>query len=60
MNVISAKSKSNAQKSEKFFMCHPYAAFWTIFIGLPTFILVAVFVTATAILLPVSWLLGWL
>lgn len=54
-------AESNFDASaERFFFYHPYLGFLTAFVGIPIFILVAVTISTTAIMLPVSFLLGWL
>lgn len=40
--------------------CHPYIAFLSVFIGVPIFILTAVGICTTAIVLPISWIIGWI
>lgn len=39
---------------------HPYLAFFSVFIGMPMIVLAAVCVCTAAVMLPVSWLAGWL
>lgn len=39
---------------------HPYLAFFSVFIGMPVVVLAAVCACATAVMLPISWLAGWL
>lgn len=45
---------------ERFFFHHPYLGFFTAFIGIPIFILGAVTLSTTVIMLPLSFLFGWL
>ena len=39
---------------------HPYLSFFCLFVGMPFFILAAVFACTSAVLLPLALLLGWL
>lgn len=43
-----------------FFFHHPYPGFFIAFIGIPIFILGAVAIGTTAIILPLSFLFGWI
>lgn len=45
--------------AEHFFFHHPCLGFFTAFIGVPIFILAAVTISTTVILLPLSFLFGW-
>lgn len=47
-------------KAARFVAAHPLAGFIIIFIGMPIFVLIAVGISTTIIMLPISWLLGWL
>lgn len=51
VHTISAKHKKFVKKA---------LAYFIIFIGLPLFVLITVFVSATAVILMVSWCMGWL
>ena len=42
-----------------FVRVHPVFGMVTVFVGLPTFILLSVFLSATAITLPMALLFGW-
>lgn len=46
--------------AERFFFHHPYLGFLTAFIGIPIFILGAVTISTTVIMLPLSLLFGWI
>lgn len=46
--------------AERFFFYHPYLGFFTVFIGMPIFILGAVVISTTVIMLPLSFLCGWI
>lgn len=46
--------------AERFFFHHPYLGFFTAFIGIPIFILGAVTISTTVIMLPLSLLFGWI
>lgn len=46
--------------AERFFFHHPYLEFATAFIGIPILILGTVAVSTTVIMLPLSFLFGWL
>lgn len=46
--------------AEGFFFHHSYLGFFTAFIGIPIFILGALTISTTIIMLPLSFLLGWL
>lgn len=48
------------EKTERLIFKHPLLGFVGMFVGVPLFILIAVGVSTTAVMLPVSWLLGWL
>ena len=48
------------KKTERFAIHHPYIAFATIFIGMPLFILMIVTIATMILVLPVSWIFGWL
>ncbi|KAF5061689.1 hypothetical protein DSECCO2_312620 [anaerobic digester metagenome] len=48
------------QEAERFLFRHPVLGFLGIFIGVPIFVLIAVCVGTTLMMLPVSWLLDWL
>lgn len=43
----------------KFMKCHPLIAFFLIFIGMPIFILLAVFALVYLIALPLGFIMGW-
>lgn len=45
--------------AERFFFHHPYLGLFTVFVGMPIFILGAVAISATVIMLPLSLLFGW-
>ena len=62
INTILTSPKQNKfdKAVEKFMYRHPYVAFLTLFIGMPIFILIAVFVCTTVAILPISWAMGWL
>lgn len=54
-------AESNFDASaERFFFYHPYLGLLIVVVGMPIFILVAVAISTTAIMLPVSFLLGWI
>lgn len=46
--------------AEHFFFHHPYLGFFIVFIGMPIFILGAVAISTTVIMLPLSFLFGWI
>lgn len=46
--------------AERFALCHPFGALLAMFIGIPIFILIAVAVATTLIILPMAWIFGWL
>lgn len=62
MNTILTSHKQNKldKAAEKFMCRHPRIAFFTLFIGMPILILIAVFVGTTLIMFPISWIMGWL
>lgn len=55
------ESHSYCEKQmEKFLFHHPIIGLLLIVVGMPVFVLLAVAVSSTAVMLPVSWLMGWL
>lgn len=46
--------------AKRFFFHHPYLGFFAFFIGIPIFMLGAVIISTTVIVLPLSFLFGWL
>lgn len=55
------KEESNLDASvERYFFHHPYLGYFTAFIGIPIFTLGAVTIGATVIILPLSFLFGWI
>lgn len=38
---------------------HPYLSFLAAFVGMPLFILTSVLLGTMAIILPISWMMGW-
>ena len=46
--------------AERFTFHHPYLAFLAMFIGMPIFILIAVFISTVVIIFPIAWIFGWL
>ena len=43
------------------FVCRrPVLAFLCLFIGMPLFILLSVFITSAILVLPLAWIFGWL
>lgn len=53
--------KSNFDASvEHFFFHHPYLGFFIGFIGIPIYIFCAVTISTTVIMLPLSFLFGWI
>ena len=47
-------------KAEKFMWRHPFIGFFSIFIGMPIFILVCVCISTIAIVFPMAWIFGWM
>ncbi len=47
-------------KAERFLWRHPFLGFFSIFIGMPAFVLAGVCVSTTLVLFPIAWLMGWL
>lgn len=62
MNTILTSHKQNKldKAAERFMGRHPRTAFFMLLVGMPIFILAAVFVGTTLIMLPISWIMGWL
>lgn len=62
MNIILTNPKQNKfdKAVERFMYRHPYAAFLALFVGMPIFILIAVFVCTTVIVFPIAWIMGWI
>lgn len=54
------KEHSLDSAAECFFFHHPYLGYFTAFIGIPIFTLGAVTIGATVIILPLSFLFGWI
>lgn len=48
------------QDMERFAFRHPHFTFLAMFVGVPTFILIAVFICTVLIVLPISLIFGWL
>ena len=48
------------QKAENFIFKHPFLSFVGIVVGVPIFILAAVGVSTTIVILPIAWMFGWL
>lgn len=46
------------RSAELFAFHHPYLAFLAIFIGMPIFVLIAVFISTVAITFPIVYILG--
>lgn len=59
MQSIHKFEKRFDQCAEHFVFHHPYIAFFTILVGIPIFILIAVTLFTVSITLPISWLMGW-
>lgn len=45
---------------ERYFFHHPYLGYFTAFIGIPIFILGAVIISTIVIMIPLSFLFGWI
>ncbi len=45
---------------EHFAFRHPRLAFLAMFVGVPIIILIGVFICTVLIVLPISWIFGWL
>lgn len=60
-SVQKRKSKKDIdQQIEQFAFNHPFLLFWTMFVGVPIFVLIAVAVCACTIVLPLGLLFGWM
>lgn len=46
------------RSAELFAFHHPYLAFLAIFIGMPIFVLIAVFISTVAITFPIAYIFG--
>ncbi len=62
MNTILTVHKQNKfdKVVERFMHSHPYIVCLSLFIGMPIFILIGVFLCAAAVMLPISWIMGWI
>lgn len=58
-SIQTAESNFDASV-ERFLLNHPYLGLLTACIGVPVFTLAAVTISTTVIMLPVSFLFGWL
>lgn len=46
-------------KAEQFFWKHPLFGFFSIFVGIPIFVLACVCLSTIVIVFPMVWLFGW-
>lgn len=62
MMTILANLKQNKFNTmvENFMSHHPYVTFLALFIGMPLFILIAVFVCTTSVALPIALVMEWI
>lgn len=60
MNRVHAWEAGFDKKAVRFASHHPYLAYLAVFIGMPLFILGAVFLSTTVIMLPLALIFGWL
>lgn len=60
MKSIHKMEKRFDERAERFAFHHPYLACLVMFIGVPSFILIAVAATTMLITFPVAWIFGWL
>ncbi len=62
MNTILPNPKQNKYDKtvDRFMHNHPCIAFLALFIGMPIFILIAVFACAAAIMIIMSQIMGWI
>ncbi len=58
ISIHKAEDRCNAA-AQRFFSHHPVLGYLTAFIGIPVFILVAVFVFTTILALPFALIFGW-
>lgn len=47
-------------KIERFVWRHPIFGFFSIFVGMPLFVLTCVCISTVLIAFPITWFLGWL
>lgn len=57
--IRSVEMKAEYEMTQ-FATCHPYVATVSMLVGIPVFLLGALFAATTAILLPMSMVMGWL
>ena len=64
MNAICHRTQENHRYGEhgikRFAKQHPYVYWACMFAGAPAILVAAVFLLTSAVMLPLSWMLGWL
>lgn len=59
--ILENEKQRNFKKTmAKLMKAHPHITYLTMFVGVPLFIILSVFVFTSVVMLPISWLLGWI